>query len=345
MTPKSAVILCGGLATRMKGAFPMPKSLIPLAGISVLERQINALIKLGIPQKNIVLAAGNGERYEAFQKFIAEKKLSCQVIFEKEQLGTGGALKNALSESNASLPTLVFNGDILCDFDQALQQMCAAKTTADAVILGHYLDPADECGLLSERPDGTIEFQEKVPNSRGYINAGIYLLDKSFAQFFPETDKFSIEYDVFPKAQNAMVKYDDFWFNLTNPDIVAEVREFLEKGDCHLRPWGGYTNLHEGVNFKVKILEVKPNQGISLQYHNRRSESWVVVTGVATVQRDDEILELCAGETVWIPQGARHRLSNKQAEPLILIETQIGDYFGEDDIVRLEDIYGRPVNR
>lgn len=107
------------------------------------------------------------------------------------------------------------------------------------------------------------------------------------------------------------------------------------------RPWGSYTVLEDAPDCKVKRLTVKPGGILSLQMHQRRSEHWTVVDGTATVRVGEREFELRRNESTYIPMGTVHRLENRTAEPLHLIETQCGDYFGEDDITRLEDVYGR----
>lgn len=108
-----------------------------------------------------------------------------------------------------------------------------------------------------------------------------------------------------------------------------------------LRPWGSFEELKQGKNFKVKLLTIKPSASISLQYHNHRSEHWVVVSGRALITRDTEIIELGPNESTFIAEGVKHRLENAGTSMLHLIEVQSGNYLGEDDIVRLEDLYGR----
>ena len=107
------------------------------------------------------------------------------------------------------------------------------------------------------------------------------------------------------------------------------------------RPWGSYTVLDDQPNFKLKRIDVHVGQKLSLQYHHHRSEHWVVVQGEAQVINGDQTLHLAANESTYIPVGNVHRLSNVGNETLILIEVQCGDYFGEDDIIRLADDYGR----
>ena len=107
------------------------------------------------------------------------------------------------------------------------------------------------------------------------------------------------------------------------------------------RPWGYYQNLHDGDGFQVKRLTVKPGARISLQKHFKRSEHWTVVEGTARVTRGDETFLLQANESTYIPLGTAHRLENGGDTPMTLIEVQCGSYLGEDDILRLDDAYGR----
>lgn len=107
------------------------------------------------------------------------------------------------------------------------------------------------------------------------------------------------------------------------------------------RPWGSFQVLHEGPGFKVKEIVVAPGGRLSLQSHEHRAEHWVVVTGTATVTVDDDVRTLEPNQSVHIPLGARHRMENLGELPMHLIEVQCGDYLGEDDITRYEDVYGR----
>jgi len=107
------------------------------------------------------------------------------------------------------------------------------------------------------------------------------------------------------------------------------------------RPWGSFTVLEDGADCKVKRLTVKPGEVLSLQMHHRRSEHWTVVTGTAKVRVGDREFLLNRNESTYIPMETLHRLENPTDQDIHLIEVQCGDYFGEDDIVRLEDRYGR----
>jgi mannose-6-phosphate isomerase-like protein (cupin superfamily) len=107
------------------------------------------------------------------------------------------------------------------------------------------------------------------------------------------------------------------------------------------RPWGMYEVLDEGRGFKVKRIEVKPEQRLSLQSHENRSEHWVIVSGEAIVTLDDDDIHLRANEDVLIPAKTKHRVANRGKELLVFIEVQCGSYLGEDDIKRYEDDYNR----
>jgi mannose-1-phosphate guanylyltransferase/mannose-6-phosphate isomerase len=107
------------------------------------------------------------------------------------------------------------------------------------------------------------------------------------------------------------------------------------------RPWGTYQTVDADDGFQVKRITVKPGARLSLQKHAKRAEHWVVVRGHARVTRDEEVFDLIVDQSTYIPLGAVHRLENIGDEPLYLIEVQSGSYLGEDDIVRLDDEYGR----
>jgi mannose-6-phosphate isomerase-like protein (cupin superfamily) len=116
-------------------------------------------------------------------------------------------------------------------------------------------------------------------------------------------------------------------------------------GESEERPWGRYEVLEESDGYKVKRLEVKPGARLSLQRHSRRGEHWVVVAGTADVVCGDRTLRLHEGEHIHIPPRTNHRLGNSTDHSLTLIEVQLGDYLGEDDIVRLEDDYKREESK
>lgn len=128
-------------------------------------------------------------------------------------------------------------------------------------------------------------------------------------------------------------------------DQLNEVDRIIYNANKQLyseaRPWGSYTVLESGFCWKIKRLQVKPGACLSLQMHHHRSEHWVVVSGVAKVLNDNQEFYARVNDTTFIKAGCTHRLENPGTLDLVMIEIQTGTYFGEDDIVRFNDIYGR----
>ena len=131
--------------------------------------------------------------------------------------------------------------------------------------------------------------------------------------------------------------------------LVARIKEHKsELTEIHLtvhRPWGTYTVLEEGANFKIKRIVVNPGAKLSMQKHNHRSEHWVVVSGVATITNNEVEFTLQEYQSTYISKTHRHRLENRSSEPLAIIEVQCGDYVSEDDIVRFDNQYGQNVTQ
>jgi len=107
------------------------------------------------------------------------------------------------------------------------------------------------------------------------------------------------------------------------------------------KPWGSYTNLLDEEYTKVKKIVIKSGEAPSYQYHFKRSEIWIIVKGEAEVKIDDVVMQHKVGDVIRIPVEASHQVRNIGEDELVFVEVQLGDYFGEDDIVRLEDKYGR----
>ena len=106
-------------------------------------------------------------------------------------------------------------------------------------------------------------------------------------------------------------------------------------------PWGNFLVIHDEPTYKLKRIEVDPGCRLSYQYHNKRSEAWTIVNGMGCITLDGVEKDYSKGETILIPQGAKHRIENIGSDKLIFIEVQTGSYFGEDDIIRVEDDYNR----
>ena len=107
------------------------------------------------------------------------------------------------------------------------------------------------------------------------------------------------------------------------------------------RPWGRFYIIHDEPTYKLKRIEVDPGGRLSYQYHNKRSESWTIVDGEGIITINGKVIVCSKGETILISQGAKHRIENRSEKKVVFIEVQTGTYFGEDDIVRVEDDYNR----
>ena len=107
------------------------------------------------------------------------------------------------------------------------------------------------------------------------------------------------------------------------------------------RPWGRFFIIDEQSTYKLKRIEVEPGKRLSYQYHKKRSEVWTIIKGKGLITLNDKVKEHSKGDTILIPQGMKHRIENNTKDKVVFIEIQTGSYFGEDDIVRLEDDYGR----
>lgn len=152
---------------------------------------------------------------------------------------------------------------------------------------------------------------------------------------------------------NSMVVVDTQDATLIVPkDKVQQVKELVGKlkmegkeeylaPKIEERPWGYFSVLEKGLNYQIKHICLKPKARLSLQLHNHRSEHWIVVSGMASVQREDEVFHVNKNESTFIPPATKHRLENPGLIPLKIIEIQSGEHLGEDDIVRFDDSYGR----
>ena len=123
--------------------------------------------------------------------------------------------------------------------------------------------------------------------------------------------------------------------------MQASTVEHCANATSVVRPWGAYESIAADPGYQVKRIVVAPGGCLSRQRHARRAEHWVVVQGTAIVEVDGTERELHPDQSVYIPLRAIHRLTNRTDRPLVLIEVQCGDYVGEDDIERFDDVYGR----
>lgn len=159
-------------------------------------------------------------------------------------------------------------------------------------------------------------------------------------KFLPVVDSQNRLVNIITKTQmHSLLLQDihaDLQYDFTSVDTSLVDHEIFQ------RPWGYYKTTVLNDYFQAKVISVVPGGQLSLQSHNHREEYWIVVHGTGTVQLDASILTVTCGSSVFIPKGCKHRLTNTdEKENLIITEVQIGNYFGEDDIIRFEDIYGR----
>ena len=176
-----------------------------------------------------------------------------------------------------------------------------------------------------------------------YKNNTYYLNKSAFAK------NISISFDcaILERTDDIFaVKLDMFWSDLGSWKEILLMysknkKKYLKKKNIFQRPWGRYTNLFSGKKFLIKELYVKPKGILSLQKHYHRSEHWVVIQGTPKITLNKKFFKIKPYETIFIPQGAIHRIQNNNEQPVKIMEVQIGSILRESDIVRYEDIYGR----
>lgn len=172
------------------------------------------------------------------------------------------------------------------------------------------------------------------------IATAIELFKNESIRFLPIVDSENKLINILNKNQmHALLLQNihaDLMYDFENLD------ESIVDYEIFLRPWGFYKTTVMNEYFQSKIICVNPRSQLSLQSHCHREEYWIVAHGIGTVQLEQSVIEVASGSSIFIPKGCKHRLTNTDdKETLIVTEVQIGDYFGEDDIFRYEDIYGR----
>lgn len=168
----------------------------------------------------------------------------------------------------------------------------------------------------------------------------IDLFKNEAIKFLPIVDKDNTFVNLVTKEQMHALMLQDIHANLSFE--FSSLDENIVDYEIFQRPWGFYKTTVMNEYFQSKIISVNPKSQLSLQSHDHREEHWIVAHGKGTVQLDNSIVDVRCGSSIYIPMGCKHRLTNTdETENLIITEIQIGDYFGEDDIHRYEDVYGR----
>ncbi len=174
------------------------------------------------------------------------------------------------------------------------------------------------------------------------ISKAIELFKNEAIKFLPIVDEQKKLLNVITKRQMHSLLLQDIYVNLDYDFLSLD--EGIVDYEIFQRPWGFYKTTVMNDYFQSKIISVNPKSKLSLQSHNHREEHWIVAHGIGIVQLDQSVVEVHCGSSIFIPKGCKHRLINTDdKESLIITEVQIGDYFGEDDIIRYEDMYGRSV--
>lgn len=176
------------------------------------------------------------------------------------------------------------------------------------------------------------------------MSRAIDLFKNNGIKFLPIINESKNLVNIITKSQMHSLLLQDISANLMYD--FFDLDENIVNHEIFPRPWGFYKTTVYNEYFQSKVISVNPMSQLSLQSHSHREEHWVIVHGVGKAQVGDSVMEVKCGSYLFIPKGCKHRLSNVSSrDSLIVSEVQIGDYLGEDDIVRYEDIYGREVRK
>jgi len=226
----NAIILCGGLSTRLGDITKdIPKILLKIGDKTVLDWQLEKLKSVGV--KEVVLAAGH--LASVLVKEIGFVRYDMTIIYaiEDEKLDTGGAIKHGLEYVlHPDEPTIILNGDVLTTIDLS-DMVSKLKSDSDGIILGSKVEDAASYGTLDYSEDFHLNrFLEKQGEHKsGYINGGIYIFNPQIKKYFPDLKKFSIEYDVFPSVNHLYVYESDVaWVDVGVPERLGWARENWE---------------------------------------------------------------------------------------------------------------------
>jgi mannose-1-phosphate guanylyltransferase/mannose-6-phosphate isomerase len=261
------------------------------------------------------------------QKYLPEVHQIVQTIIAESRAGT--PFQKAVENQFGSMPSISIDYGVLEKSEHVSLIPCdIGWNDVGSWQAVHEISPKDENGNALQGKVIAIECKNSLVRAEKRLVAAIGIEDLC----------------VIETADAVLISKNDQTQRVR--EVVDELhRRGATEHICHTkvnRPWGSFTVLEEDdEGFKLKRIEVAPGARLSLQSHRQRSEHWVVVSGTATVTKGDEVITVHKNESTYIPIGAKHRLENLGNEPLHIVEIQVGEYLGEDDIQRYEDHYGR----
>ena len=252
------------------------------------------------------------------------------IYLEKFVVTSGTAMLDALKKIDTNRKGFL----LVCE--ETAEGMLFKGTLTDGDIRRAFIRG---CDMTSSVDCAYTTGCSKLTTENSFVDA-IEIFKDGRIGFLPVTDKNGYLVNVITKKQLHTLLLTDQYVELDYD--FSQLDEELVDYEIFPRPWGFYKTTVMNSYFQSKIISVLPSQSLSLQSHNHREEYWIVAHGEGQVQIGESVIDVKCGSSLFIPKGCKHRLVNTSSEKrLIITEVQIGSYFGEDDIVRYEDIYGR----
>lgn len=334
-----------GLEVEMVFLEPESKNTFPALVLPVLA----SLIKKEI-ERFMVMPS---DHYIPFNKSFYETSSNIQDLFIKDSLTLLGVAPDSPSTEYGYISTFPSSNTL-----KKVKSFIEKPELDKAKLLMKQPDTLWNSGIFCF--EGTWlskSIKEKYPEFHSLMLSMLPVEELNQLYFYPDKEKFSklenLSFDkgfVESNLANYVARLDAGWTDLGSWHSLSNLKKNPEHGlTLYMegnyprteKPWGFFEVLLETEFSKVKILSINPNQMLSLQMHEHRSETWYITQGIATVTLDNQILELHPGESIVIDKKEKHRVQNFGNEVLEIVEIQTGTYFGEDDIVRFEDMYGR----
>jgi len=358
------VILAGGIGSRL---YPLSSPERPKQFLKLFDNSSLFAASCKRLVQNPLIVTNKSLQHIILKQCQQYNITPSNIIYEPEPKNTAPAILQACKNVKPNDVLVVMPSDHLIkntdSFNKDLQKAIELANQGKIVTFGikptsanvnyGYISPTNP-PKFTEKPD---EFTAHKYIKQGYLfNSGIFvfkaqtMLDEA-AKFCPNIMANIHNYNLLPSisidyaimeytAKLATIKASFDWDDIGSwPSLIKNIDQHLYK--TVIKPWGYYKDLFTEHGLKLKKIVVKPHSALSLQIHHKRAEHWVVLKGVANVQVNNKFTQLLPTQSIYIPLAAEHRLINYQEHELQIIEVQKGDYLAEDDIVRLEDNYGR----